>query len=173
MNDNWKLFWFSTSPWKCGTIGFKLWRSWNINENSENIQHVVIICFHQEQTSFKWMEETVSLMGLSSLQNINWFKFRMKGKCWRVLLFGFIISCGRDDRWFNCWRLWLNEMLCELFENNGIDLGNESFSDDVFVTQWCERESSGERKKWIFLGLVLNGGGGLPVGTTGHPLVLQ
>ena len=137
MNENWRLIWFSTSSWKCEMVGLKLWTSCDFNENSENNQHVVIICFHQEQTSFKRMEETVSLMGLRLSQNINCCKSRMKGKFRRVLLFRSIRSFGRDDGWFNCWRLWLTEMISELFVNNGIDLGNGLFSDVVFVTQWC------------------------------------
>ena len=66
-------------------------------------------------------------------------KSRKKEKCWRVLLFGSFRSFGRDDGWFNCGRLRFNEILCELFGNNGIDFVKEWFSDDGFVTQWCER----------------------------------
>ena len=112
--------------------------------------------------------------GIEIITQCQLFQIQEEGKFGKVLLFWSIRSCGRDDRWFNCGRLWLNEMICELFVNNGIDLGNEWFSDDVFVTLRCERESLGKEEvnlfglEWV---LCWYGGRGLPVGTTGHPLV--
>ena len=124
-------------------------------KNSENIQHVVIICFHQKQTSFKWMEETVSLTGLRSSLNINCFKSWKKGECWRVLLF--LI----DQKLWE--RLWVIQLFENEIEWNDLWVVWEQrdwFCQWIILRWWvCDSvmwtgSRWRERKNWICLGWV-------------------
>ena len=154
MNENWRLLWFSTSSWNVKRldwsdedheISLKTVRIFNVLSSFVSIRSRCHSNGWKRQFHWRGWDHR----SISTVSNPEW-----KGSFGRVLLIGSITIFGRDDEWFNCWRLWLNEMLCELFGNNGIDLVNEWFSDDGFVTQWCERESLGKgRNEFVWVGM--------------------
>ena len=84
------------------------------------------------------------------------------------------IRCfGRDDGSFNCWRMWLNEMyLWVVWEQR-------DWFGQWIILRWCVCDSvlwtgslwGKEEVNCLGWVLCLFGGRGLPVGTTGHPLV--
>ena len=95
--------------------------------------------------------------GIEIIAQYQLFQIQEEREVWDISSFWSIRSFWRDDGWFNCWKFRLTEMLCELFVNNGIDLGNEWFSDDGFVTQWCERGVFGKGRSefvWVGFGVV-------------------